>query len=170
MVDPKELQGQQNIAQDIASEIKILGMDKEQAKRAKEYAKTLSELVNQIKAFAQRLQAAQKKQQQEQAKAQQGNGKGDGGKVAATLIGAATKAKVKEAEAKQKMAHRDAEFKQRLQHNAIQLAVYRLAWAQTHDVPVGSVRAAFHYVRSGRTVMPPALPRADELAALLEAA
>jgi DNA helicase-2/ATP-dependent DNA helicase PcrA len=57
-----------------------------------------------------------------------------------------------------------------LQENAIQLAVYRLAWAETHGVPVASVRAAFHYVRSGRTVTPPALPGADELAALLDAA
>ena len=33
------------------------------------------------------------------------------------------------------------------QHAAIQLAVYRLAWAQLHGCPVESVRAAFHYVR-----------------------
>jgi DNA helicase-2/ATP-dependent DNA helicase PcrA len=57
-----------------------------------------------------------------------------------------------------------------LQHNAIQLAVYRLAWAETHGVPVASVRAAFHYVRSGRTVTPSSLPGVDQLAQLLEAA
>ena len=56
-----------------------------------------------------------------------------------------------------------------LQHNAIQLAVYRLAWAGLQGCPVSSVRAAFHYVRSGRTVTPAALPDADELAALLSA-
>ena len=33
---------------------------------------------------------------------------------------------------------------------------------------VESVRAAFHYVRSGRTVMPESLPAADDLLALLE--
>jgi DNA helicase-2/ATP-dependent DNA helicase PcrA len=33
-----------------------------------------------------------------------------------------------------------------------------------------SVRAAFHYVRSGRTVAPDVLPGPDELAKLLEAA
>jgi DNA helicase-2/ATP-dependent DNA helicase PcrA len=33
-----------------------------------------------------------------------------------------------------------------------------------------SVRAAFHYVRSGRTVEPDTLPDAVELARLLEAA
>jgi DNA helicase-2/ATP-dependent DNA helicase PcrA len=56
-----------------------------------------------------------------------------------------------------------------MQQNAIQLAVYRLAWAAMRGVPVSSVRAAFHYVRSGVTVAPDDLPGADELAALLEA-
>jgi len=56
------------------------------------------------------------------------------------------------------------------QHTAIQLAVYRLAWAQLHGCPVESVRAAFHYVRSGRTVSPDTLPGADDLVALLDAA
>jgi DNA helicase-2/ATP-dependent DNA helicase PcrA len=56
------------------------------------------------------------------------------------------------------------------QHAAIQLAVYRLAWAQLDGCPVESVRAAFHYVRSGRTVSPDTLPGADDLVALLNAA
>jgi DNA helicase-2/ATP-dependent DNA helicase PcrA len=55
------------------------------------------------------------------------------------------------------------------QHAAIQLAVYRLAWAQLHDCPVESVRAAFHYVRSGLTVSPDSLPGTNDLVALLEA-
>ena len=54
------------------------------------------------------------------------------------------------------------------QHAAVQLAVYRLAWAALRGVPTASVRAAFHYVRSGQTVTPPSLPEADDLAALLE--
>jgi len=54
-----------------------------------------------------------------------------------------------------------------LQQNAIQLAVYRLAWAATAGVSPESVRTAFHYVRSGRTVAPDTLPDADELAGLL---
>ncbi|MDG4664340.1 ATP-dependent DNA helicase [Mycobacterium sp. 236(2023)] len=54
-----------------------------------------------------------------------------------------------------------------LQLNAIQLAVYRLAWARLHGCPVSSVRAAFHYVRTGRTVMPDVLPDEDDLIALL---
>ena len=57
-----------------------------------------------------------------------------------------------------------------LQHNAVQLAVYRLAWAATSGVPPSSVRAAFHYVRSGRTLAPETLMEADELARLLDAA
>ena len=56
------------------------------------------------------------------------------------------------------------------QHTAIQLAVYRLAWAQLHDCPIDDVRAAFHYVRSGRTVTPDTLPGAEDLEALIEAA
>ena len=35
--------------------------------------------------------------------------------------------------------------------------------------PSTSVRAAFHYVRSGQIVIPESLPEADELAALLHA-
>lgn len=54
-----------------------------------------------------------------------------------------------------------------LQNNAIQLGVYRLAWAAAHGVPVSSVRAAFHYVAGGRTVTPEFLPGADDLAQLL---
>ncbi|TPG34706.1 ATP-dependent helicase [Mycolicibacterium hodleri] len=57
-----------------------------------------------------------------------------------------------------------------LQQNAVQLAVYRLAWAATAGVPPDSVRAAFHYVRSGRTVEPDGLPDAAALARLLGAA
>ena len=40
------------------------------------------------------------------------------------------------------------------QHAAIQLAVYRLAWAALQGRPVEKVRAAFHYVRTGQTVTP----------------
>jgi DNA helicase II / ATP-dependent DNA helicase PcrA len=53
-------------------------------------------------------------------------------------------------------------------HAAVQLAVYRVAWAALRGVPAASVRAAFHYVRSGQTVTPESLPEAEDLAALLE--
>ncbi|HVQ98525.1 MAG TPA: ATP-dependent DNA helicase, partial [Mycobacterium sp.] len=51
---------------------------------------------------------------------------------------------------------------------AIQLGVYRLAWAALQSCPEAQVRTAFHYVRSGVTVVPDTLPGPDELARLLE--
>ncbi|MEV0154381.1 ATP-dependent DNA helicase [Micromonospora sp. NPDC050686] len=50
---------------------------------------------------------------------------------------------------------------------AVQLAVYRLAWAELAGVPVDRVGAAFHYVRDGMTVRPADLLDADGLAALI---
>ncbi|MEZ0053098.1 DNA helicase-2/ATP-dependent DNA helicase PcrA [Mycobacterium sp. MAA66] len=56
-----------------------------------------------------------------------------------------------------------------LRNKAIQLAVYRLAWAAIQGVPTDSVRAVFHYVRAGQTVAPAELPDVDELAELVRA-
>ncbi|MEE6257073.1 ATP-dependent helicase [Plantactinospora sonchi] len=50
---------------------------------------------------------------------------------------------------------------------AVQLAAYRLAWAELAGVPVDRVRAAFHYVRENVTVRPADLLDADGLAALV---
>jgi len=44
--------------------------------------------------------------------------------------------------------------------DALQLALYRLAWAEIAGVPPDDVTAAFHYVRSGRTVRPVLVGRA----------
>lgn len=49
----------------------------------------------------------------------------------------------------------------------VQLAAYRIAWAQLMDVDVERVRAAFHYVRRGITLEPDDLPDARGLANLL---
>jgi DNA helicase II / ATP-dependent DNA helicase PcrA len=49
----------------------------------------------------------------------------------------------------------------------LQLAVYRLAWAEQRNVPIESVRAAFVHVRSGETVRPGRLPGRAELERLL---
>ncbi|MCX5399594.1 UvrD-helicase domain-containing protein [Streptomyces sp. NBC_00102] len=49
----------------------------------------------------------------------------------------------------------------------LQLAVYRLAWAELHDLPVESVTATFLYVRTGETVRPRSLPGRPELERLL---
>ena len=57
-----------------------------------------------------------------------------------------------------------------LENNAIQLGIYRLAWAATHGVPASSVRAVFHYVSSGRTVTPSSLPGLGELEQLIQEA
>jgi DNA helicase-2/ATP-dependent DNA helicase PcrA len=51
---------------------------------------------------------------------------------------------------------------------AVQLAAYRLAWAELSGAPVGSVRAAFHYVRLDRTSAPVDLLGAGELRELLD--
>ncbi len=52
---------------------------------------------------------------------------------------------------------------------AVQLAAYRLAWAQLAGVPLDQVRAGFHYVRVNRTERPVDLLDADRLAALITA-
>jgi DNA helicase II / ATP-dependent DNA helicase PcrA len=49
----------------------------------------------------------------------------------------------------------------------LQLALYRLAWAELNDLPPDRVRAAFYFVRSGELVEPPDLPGRAELEQLL---
>ncbi|MFD5076322.1 UvrD-helicase domain-containing protein [Streptomyces sp. NPDC058371] len=49
----------------------------------------------------------------------------------------------------------------------LQLAVYRLAWAEQQGVPLESVKAAFLYVRSGEVVRPAGLPDRAALERLL---
>jgi DNA helicase-2/ATP-dependent DNA helicase PcrA len=51
----------------------------------------------------------------------------------------------------------------------LQLALYRLAWAELQGVPVERVRAAFYYVRTDQLVEPPDLPGRAELELLLTA-
>ncbi len=55
------------------------------------------------------------------------------------------------------------------QENAdpLQLALYRLAWAELTGVPAEKVRAAFYYVRTDHLVEPEQLPGREALAALL---
>ncbi|MET8234083.1 UvrD-helicase domain-containing protein [Micromonospora sp. NPDC005298] len=50
---------------------------------------------------------------------------------------------------------------------AVQLAVYRLAWAELAGVPVDRVGAAFHYVRHGTTVRPADLLDVTGLTAMI---
>jgi hypothetical protein len=115
MVKPEELQGLALAAQCVKSNLKILAKNKANQKPVEVLGRKLGEIANLLKAFQQRLQQAAKAQQKAQAK----NGNGDGGKTGAALIGAIAKAKIKEAEGKQKLAHKDAAFKQDMVHRAI---------------------------------------------------
>ena len=49
----------------------------------------------------------------------------------------------------------------------LQLAIYRLAWAELHGVPLESVRAAFYYVRTGELVEPEGLADRQALEGIL---
>jgi DNA helicase-2/ATP-dependent DNA helicase PcrA len=49
----------------------------------------------------------------------------------------------------------------------LQLALYRLAWAEQQGVPLESVNAAFLYVRTGEVVRPQGLPDRAALERLL---
>ncbi|HEY0890210.1 MAG TPA: UvrD-helicase domain-containing protein [Nocardioides sp.] len=53
--------------------------------------------------------------------------------------------------------------------DALQLAIYRVAWAELHGLPLERVRAAFYYVRTGELVEPADLPDRPALEALLAA-
>ncbi len=57
-------------------------------------------------------------------------------------------------------SHLVVDWKTNRAHTAdpVQLAVYRLAWAELHGLPLERVRAAFYYVRDGEVAAPPDLP------------
>ena len=50
----------------------------------------------------------------------------------------------------------------------LQLAIYRLAWAELTGTPLEDVRASFYYVRSAELVTPDDLPGRGELEAMLD--
>jgi DNA helicase-2/ATP-dependent DNA helicase PcrA len=49
----------------------------------------------------------------------------------------------------------------------LQLAIYRLAWAEANAVPLSEVDAVFYYVRTDSLVRPPDLPDRSKLERLL---
>ncbi|MHA6798595.1 ATP-dependent helicase [Bounagaea algeriensis] len=51
--------------------------------------------------------------------------------------------------------------------SAVQLSAYRVAWSELSGTPLERVRAAFHYVREERTVLPEELLDAEGLAELV---
>ena len=57
-----------------------------------------------------------------------------------------------------------------LKTKAVQLAVYRLAWARLKDIPVEQVRAAFYYVADNQVVRPHDLGSAERLEQIVAAA
>ena len=57
-----------------------------------------------------------------------------------------------------------------LKTKAVQLAVYRLAWARLKDVPLDQVRAAFYYVADNQVVRPHDLGTAERLEQIVAAA
>jgi DNA helicase-2/ATP-dependent DNA helicase PcrA len=61
------------------------------------------------------------------------------------------------------------DWKTNRSHDAdpLQLAIYRLAWAEMHDLPSDRVGAAFYYVRSGDVVRPEGLADRAELERLV---
>ncbi len=61
------------------------------------------------------------------------------------------------------------DWKTNRSHDAdpVQLALYRLAWAELHGVDLERVRAGFYYVRSGDLVEPRDLPGREQLEAIL---
>lgn len=52
---------------------------------------------------------------------------------------------------------------------AVQLALYRLAWHHLSGMPLGQIRAAFHYVAANLTVRPSDLLNEADLRALIRA-
>jgi len=61
------------------------------------------------------------------------------------------------------------DWKTNRSHDAdpLQLAIYRLAWAEMHDLPLDHVGAAFYYVRSGEVLRPEGLADRGELERLV---
>jgi hypothetical protein len=106
MASPQQIQGFQMVAQYVGQHLKILSEDKENKQFVAAAAKELSKLMNMVRAFAQRLQ--------EQAKKQQGaNGQMPPevqAKLAATVIGAKSKAAISEKSHAQKTAQRQVSF------------------------------------------------------------
>jgi DNA helicase II / ATP-dependent DNA helicase PcrA len=56
---------------------------------------------------------------------------------------------------------------QRETADPLQLAIYRVAWAELVGIPVEQVRAAFYYVRTGEVVRHDNLPARQALITLL---
>ena len=52
---------------------------------------------------------------------------------------------------------------------SIQLAMYRLAYAKLHNIPIEKIKAAFYYVADDKTIYRENLSGEDEIAAIIAA-
>lgn len=118
MVDPKELQGLQAIAQTIQQHIQIIAQDEEQKDLVKKLEVALNQIVNQIKAFAQRLQEAAKKQAQAQAQ-QNGSNPEAAAKVREIVLTGAMKRDQKAKSDAQKLAQNQLKFEQQTRQDMV---------------------------------------------------
>lgn len=103
MADEKTIIGLFTIGQEIQKRIDIIAEDKEEKPRVKAYGDELKNLMNTVKAYAQRLQQQQQKRGQQMSPEIQA-------KLQASMITAQSNARIKEASARQKMAHRQQQF------------------------------------------------------------
>lgn len=103
MADAREIIGLQNVGQHIQQLIAQLAQDPQQKARVKQYSDALGKMANYVKAFQQRLQ-------------EQGQQNGDPAQMEAAakangaMMTAKVKAQIAEANAQQKMAHKEQEF------------------------------------------------------------
>ena len=56
-----------------------------------------------------------------------------------------------------------------LESASIQLAMYRLAYAKLHNIPIEKIKAAFYYVADDKTIYRENLSGEDEIAAIIAA-
>lgn len=140
MVNPKDLAGMKLMANSIAQCIQIIAANPQDKQLVANFKQALAKMVALIKAFEQRLQAAAK------AKAQQNGQNGSGeaqAKVMAPIIMAKTKSKIKEAEAAQKLKHKELAFKQKLLQDATRTRadVARTDLTTAAEIRRGSMRS-----------------------------
>lgn len=95
------LVGYETVVQNIKMHVEVIARDSHQKPRVKQYADLLGQVENRLKAWIQQRQELQQAQAQHQQ---------PDGTAAAAIIEAQTKAKIKEAEAAQKIEHKNVAF------------------------------------------------------------
>lgn len=101
---PQQVMGLTNAYKHVMEHIQIVAQDKNEKARVKQWGDVLKKLMNNVKAWGQQIDEAHEQGMQQQ--------NGDGGKVAAMLIGAKTKAAIADRNAMQKARHKEQQFGQ----------------------------------------------------------